>query len=315
MFHNKQMKQQLEEANQIKAQSIEYQQILDAMGSNVAEVQVEVDQLEMSATRLDRSLTYVVDFARDTVESQTNSEARLQDLQGQMTQLIGQASEAELIRSRRQAYIAKQQDGLLHLQEQSKRYTGLSKSISEAVSQDATYIQEMQEMVKSLYGFSSNIANLALQSAIDAGRMGDESSEYIKTAEMIRSLASEFANKSDVMGQQMAKLQDSVDGMQQEIHSFISLLKDNNISLGKLATDTAKEAQSTDWDGAKMQQDLTAVQDNITAVETDIVAGKQRQEQILSEMESIGTCYMQQQTSTDKIEDNIQAMKQMLSNK
>lgn len=64
MFHSKEVKQQLQQAETLGRQVETYEAMLQTAASDVAEAQMDVDQLQMSAAKMDRSLTKVVGYAK-----------------------------------------------------------------------------------------------------------------------------------------------------------------------------------------------------------------------------------------------------------
>ncbi len=315
MFHSKEVKQQLEQASQIKAQSLIYEKTIDEVRQGVAEAQVEIDQLGMSASRMDRGLTKVVDCARDTREIQEEAGEIYEDAIEQMQQICRQAQLNTSQYRDRQAFLQKQQEELINLQEQSKHYTGLSKTIFELSSEQNKSLENLQSQFEGMQSFLWTMSNLALRSAIEAGRMGDEGKQYIKAAEDIRTLSGDFADKMEETLKEVSQMKESCQEMDKQMHQFISLLKDNNVSLGRITAGTEGENQKSTEDAQVLEDSLTEEAERLDKLQSAMEQSKNRQEQILLEMESIGTCYMEQQDSTKKMENIIRKMKGMLLDK
>ena len=193
--------------------------------------------------------------------------------------------------------------------EQSKHYTGLAKSVSEGSNKETSEIKRLMEQMSGLEKFTGTISALALQAAIDAGRLGDEGADFIRSAEQIRSLAEVFGGQLSDTLEQAENLQKEITEMSGQIHQFISLLKDNNRALSKMATDVSRyNAGQTDTESpeASMAGLIETLQEYQGRVTDDI----SRQECILEEMEKIGTCYMEQEESTTHLEQTVAHMKQ-----
>lgn len=313
MFHSKEVKQQLEQASQMKARSLEYERVIGTATQKVAEAQVEIDQLGMSAAKMDRSLTKVVDFARDTKDTMDRAKESLEDVR-QQGSLAREEVDVLCDAYRDGADFARRQQEALHqLQDQSKHYTGLSKTLAETSGRECAKVERLIEDVKQLHSFEGTISTLALQAAIDAGRLGEEGTPYIHTAEEIRSLASEFATRTEEMTGKMQQLMEEYGEMDRQIHSFIALLKDNNIALGKLAGEAERESGKEPVDVRDVKDYLDDLSHGLDELQGMVSGGRQRQEQIMQEMESIGSCYMEQQDSTAHMDEIISDMKQMFS--
>lgn len=310
MFHSKEVKQQAEQA---KTQLREYAKTLSGVEANVIEAQVEVDQLGMSAAKMDRSLTKVVDFAKDTKCLQSSGEKAMEEALEEMHEIFTKADELKSDCDDTASFLRKQKNDLTELQEQSKRYTGLSKTVSETSSHQEKQLRELTDKIKELHTFLGAISTLALQSAIDAGRLGEEGAQYIKSAEDIRSLSSDFAKQVDGIEQQLQTLTDAQQDMEKHLHTFIGLLRDNNVTLGKLAADATKEAEKEKPDAALLTESALWVSKRLEEVSDDFSKSKNNQQRVMEEMESVGSCYMEQQDSADRIGEAIDNIKQMLS--
>lgn len=314
MFRNKELKQQLEQANQLHAQIQEYQRVLDDIEMSAAEAQTEVKRLNLSAAKLDRGLTKVVDFAKNTKEKQVESEERLTDIEKQIEDVKSVFNNMQNAYEKKQEYIERQQCDLLELQDQSKRYTGLSKKISDISSKDRNDVTDLIESVKGLQQFVFSIGTLALQSAIEAGRMGDDGAEYIKTAEEIRCLAGEFAFQTEQIQRDLESLQSSHQEMDKQMHTFISLLKENTVSLGKISGEATQEKEISLPNDERILSALSEIETQLADLHVEAQDSKQKQNLIMDEMENIGACYMAQQDSTASMAALIGNIKRIISN-
>lgn len=314
MFRNKELKQQLEQANQLHAQIQEYQRVLDGIEMSASEAQTEVKRLNLNAAKLDRGLTKVVDFAKNTKEKQVESEERLTDIEKQIEDVKSVFNNMQNAYEKKQAYIERQQCDLLELQDQSKRYTGLSKKISDISSKDGNDVTDLIESVKGLQQFVFSIGTLALQSAIEAGRMGDDGAEYIKTAEEIRCLAGEFAFQTEQIQRDLEGLQSSYQEMDKQMHAFISLLKENTVSLAKISGEATQEKEISLPDDEKIVSALSEIETQLADLHVEAQDSEQKQKLIMDEMENIGACYMAQQDSTASMAALIENIKRIISN-
>ena len=298
MFHSKEVKQQLQQAETLGRQVETYEAMLQTAASDVAEAQMDVDQLQMSAAKMDRSLTKVVGYAKDTRDDQQVMEDGIQECVEVLRQdslQVGQILEKS---AKHTDFLHQQETALTDLMEQSKHYTGLAKSVSEGSNKETSEIKRLMEQMSG-----------ALQAAIDAGRLGDEGADFIRSAEQIRSLAEVFGGQLSDTLEQAENLQKEITEMSGQIHQFISLLKDNNRALSKMATDVSRyNAGQTDTESpeASMAGLIETLQEYQGRVTDDI----SRQECILEEMEKIGTCYIEQEESTTHLEQTVAHMKQ-----
>lgn len=313
MFHGREVKKQLEQASQIKAQALLYEKVMGAVEANVAEGRVELDQLGMSAAKMDRSLTRVVDCARDTKELHTDANKVLEEIRTKADEALTQEKQMTLEWLESRVFLETQCEKVSELQEQSKRYTGLSKTLSEFSRQETEDLEKLEQQLQEMESFLGHTATLALQSAINAGRAGEVGREYIQTAEEIRYLAESFSKKVTAAVEQVERMQTSAQEMEKQMRTFIALLKDNNVSLGRIAADAEQELKKVYITPEVLQTYMQGQLSDCKHVQSKMKQGEEKQLQILSEMENVGSCYMEQQDSTAKLEEIIRAIKGMLS--
>ena len=156
------------------------------------------------------------------------------------------------------------------------------------------------------------MSTLALQAAIDAGRLGDAGSDYIHTAEQIRSLAEAFGSQMDLVMEQMHQLQESEQDLGDQLHQFIALLKENTVSLGRMAADVSEQNHSQQPQIPRTTDGIRRSVEQIQQIEQRTGQCIERQEAIMDAMENVGSCYMEQD-STARVEQTISHIKQMLS--
>ena len=313
MFRNKEMKRQLEQTHQVQTQVQEYRRILGAVEADTVETQVEVDQLQMSASKMDRSLTKVVDYARDTREEQQKTKQDLAQMGEQLRQLDAEVQQIGQAYHVQSEFLDSQEQSLTELMEGSKRYTGLSKHVSEIAAKESEQTQRITGQIAQMRSFVGNVSTLALQAAIDAGRLGDAGSDYIHTAEQIRSLAEAFGSQMDLVMEQMQQLQESEQDLGDQLHQFIALLKENTVSLGRMAADVSEQNHSQQPQIPRTTDGIRRSVEQIQQIEQRTGQCIEMQEAIMDAMENVGSCYMEQQDSTARVEQTISHIKQMLS--
>jgi DNA-binding transcriptional MerR regulator len=98
-----------------------------------------------------------------------------------------------------------------------------------------------------------------------------------------------------------------------QLHKFIQLVKDNNMTLGKIATEAADQLAEPPVDYRKQDKQAEQMLEQIQTLRTEVEQSSKKQSAIMEEMENVGTCYMEQQDSTAKMEEAIADMKRILS--
>ncbi|MCR5143711.1 MAG: methyl-accepting chemotaxis protein [Lachnospiraceae bacterium] len=311
MFGNKGVKEQLQKAEKISAQSME---TLGEVTSHVADIRVEIDQLNMSASRMDHSLTKVVDCTKEARDCNEEIQDKLQDMQDMAGQVVEQGQHVAKEYKSQREFVSKQKEELSDLIEDGKNYTKLSKSISENSKKQEEQLVALMAEITSIRTVVNNIGAMALDAAIEAGRLGEQGMNFVKAAENIRQVTGEFGEKTEELQMSLQEMQQTHQMSQQDTNKFISLVKDNN----KTAQNLMNAAEKNEKKEAADCEILDEYLDEIKGLQSEIVDMNDRsikkQETILNEMESIGSCYMEQQESATKIEEALIKMKQSLEN-
>lgn len=311
MFRMKEVKQQLAQAEIWQEQLQTYQQAASAVSEGLVTARIEVDQMNMSASKMDRGLTRVVDYARLTEQSQKQTKESIAQLKEHLKGVaawedeLGQAYENQVTQA------AGRQEALTRLREQSKRYTGLSKASAEMASKGEAYFVSAEQQMKGLKESMNGISNLALASAIDAGRMGESATSYVQTAEQIRQLSCIFSERIDTLVGELQEAAAAYRKQEEQLHQFISLVKENNILLGKIAEEAEQQSSESMPDDSNSR--LDSIKEELEAMADMAKENRQRQQSILDEMERIGVCYIEQQDSTALVEKTITELKRLLS--
>jgi methyl-accepting chemotaxis protein len=313
MFLSKEVKQQLEQAEQLKMQTQEYRSAFTAASASLREAQVEVDQMNMSAAKMDRGLTRVVDCARDTKEQQDGSNQKLQQLEKEIDSTRAQGATMQDAYEKQLSFAAQQSRALEELMDQSKHYTGVSKTSSELAAKGEDALQKVNNDLKELQGACNAISNLALQSAIEAGRMGDAGKGYVRSAEKIRLLAGDYSDTAASLQEDMKEALGVLREQSVQLHKFINLVKDNNKSLSRIASAAAANAAAPADTYQGQGEDFAEILWEIRQLQETMESCSRMQSSIMEEMENIGSCYMEQQDSTAKVDKLVGNMKRQLA--
>lgn len=312
MFRTKEVKRRSQE-EAWKAQIGILQQTLADVNDRLAEAQIEVDQIGMSAAKMDRSLTRVVDYAKETKEGQDKSRDMLHQLREEVGAVEEQLAALGQAYDLQRDFAEHQQQTLKNLMEQSKHYTGLSKSSTDTAFKGEEALNKVESSIAEMDVLLSSIGNLALQSAIDAGRLGDTGLPYVQTAEMIRQLAADFAGRTKDISSQIAEIMELYQEQGKTLHQFISLVRDNNVALGKIAAEAVGETKKAPLSWERYREHVKRYGVLMEELERMAQNCGAKQTAMMQEMESVGDCYMEQQDSTAKMEDRIHIMKRLLS--
>ena len=170
MFRTKEVKRQLEQADVWKEQAERLRRTLAGIGERLTEAQIDVDQIGMSAAKMDRSLTKVVDGAKETKEEQEGAKETLRglcdeirDMDAQFA-LLGKAYDAQ------REFANEQQKALKDLMEQSKHYTGFSKTADDTALKSGETLQQIARSAEEMNADPARQPLLAVRDRRGAAR-------------------------------------------------------------------------------------------------------------------------------------------------
>lgn len=133
--------------------------------------------------------------------------------------------------------LGKVSENSLKAVDNNKHFTDPSKTLSEyADSMKKEYMENIREL-KVMAEYSKQMSVLALNAAIDAGRMGDVGKQFVSSAESIREYASNYDKSVRDLLVKCEESQKQVGIMEETIHVLINLLKDNNVAVSKIMKD------------------------------------------------------------------------------
>lgn len=139
--------------------------------------------------------------------------------------------------------------------EKNKHFTTPMKYITElpaALREDhqAIYARGMR-----MSELSRNMSVLSLNTAIEAGRMGESGRHFVAAAEEVRAFSEQYEQEAAGLLDELFAEKKRVMELEEQVHRLNELLKENNISMGKLYKDCQKTMASYEEE----QSDLHAL--------------------------------------------------------
>lgn len=120
------------------------------------------------------------------------------------------------------------------LVEGNKHYTTPAKYISELPAQLRQKNMDYSSYLNQMSEFGKNMGVLALNSAIEAGRLGEQGKQFVAAAEEIRCNALNYEKTIAAMREEMEKSSLWIEEMEKVMHHLVALLKDSNMGATKL---------------------------------------------------------------------------------
>lgn len=127
-----------------------------------------------------------------------------------------------------------QMDAVTELVEDNKHVTSPAKYLTEAPAglrqSNESYEKQLDEMAE--YGRQMGV--MALNAAIEAGRMGDSAKQFVAASEEIRQTALVYEKAAITMKEELASSKAKIEELEDNIHRLVSLVKDSNMGTTRL---------------------------------------------------------------------------------
>ena len=133
-----------------------------------------------------------------------------------------------------------QNEKVVEIVENNKHFTTPMKHISEAPQALREMRQALGERAERMEELSKTMGVLALNSAIEAGRMGESGTRFVTAAEQVRAYADDYEQEALALKDQLGEAEERIASLEEQVHHLNELLKENNISMGKLYRDCAQ---------------------------------------------------------------------------
>lgn len=127
-----------------------------------------------------------------------------------------------------------QMDAVTELVEDNKHVTSPAKYLTEAPAamrqSNESYEKQLDEMAE--YGRQMGV--MALNAAIEAGRMGESAKQFVAASEEIRQTALAYEKAAITMKEELTASKAKIEELEDNIHRLVSLVKDSNMGTTRL---------------------------------------------------------------------------------
>lgn len=207
--------------------------------------------------------------------------------------------------------VRKQNEKIVEVVENNKHFTTPMKYITEtpaALREGQTALRERADRMIEL---SKNMSVLSLNSAIEAGRMGESGSKFVAAAEEIRVYSDTYEKEARELKEQLAGADARIAELEEQAHHLAELLKENNISMGKLYKDSSQSMAAYE----EQQIEPKGLMPEGIVGRTDALRQSQEenagtQERMLGQMKEIGEELGELKGGADELEEICKRMQQ-----
>ena len=261
---------------------LEMKNKLEASDTLARNVEKSSEILDTNLTEITESCSRTAEYANqvaDNVSSTIESSKSNIDVEASLIHSLDEYGNAV---SKTQADIEKlvekvkeQNEEALKLVDNNKHFTSPSKYLSELPSTFREANQKYSGYLGKMSEYCKQMGVLALNSAIEAGRLGDSGKVFVNSCEVIRTYATNYENEIALMKEEISASNEKIAYLEEQVRHLVGLLKENNVATAKLMKQCG---ETSDFAGElKLGIDF----DSITELKTHVIDLKNAEEEIL----------------------------------
>lgn len=215
--------------------------MLSQMAEKKEAFEADVSLMEEAGKRIHADITQVLANSGSLVEHATLNIEEESKLIHKLDECSKDLKSVMEEHDKLRALVAKQLEATTALVEENKHFTTPAKYLTETPANLRTagtsYINRMKELEED----SRKVSVLALNSAIEAGRLGDIGKQFVEASEEIRQNAMAFEQKAASMRGELEDAYKRIDELEEVVGRLVSLMKENNMGTTRLL----KKSQET----------------------------------------------------------------------
>ncbi len=244
----------------------------EALDTSMAEIKESCDRTAEYANQVSENVASVAESAKSNI-----------DVEASLIHSIDEYSESV---SRMKAdldtltgQVKAQNDEAMQLVDGNKHFTSPSKYLSELPQNMRETNQKYSGHIGKMSEYCKQMGVLALNSAIEAGRMGESGKAFVDSCEVIRTYATNYETEIGIMKEELAESNERIAYMEEQIRHLVSLLKENNIATARLM----KQCGETNEFATRLNPGIDS--DSLTELKKNVVDLKNAEEEILKSEE------------------------------
>lgn len=240
MFGGKREKVLEQELASVKEKKSQREQFILELCRQKDEVTEQFAQLTVSRVQMENGLQQVSEQMERTAELAETGAKTAGDIHSTVMEVNNAVGTFDVNHSVFLKQVNKQNEMVKEIVENNKHFTTPMKYITEFPASVKEEQTTMQQGIGEMQELSKQMGVLALRAAIEAGRLGESGSNFLKAAEEIRACAEKCGQAAAGISEHAARTVEHTEELSEQAGHLSSLLKENNISMGKLMQEGMK---------------------------------------------------------------------------
>ena len=295
---------------------------------NMAQFQLEHVQMQMNSVQnytqqmlphfesqitaqgeMDKELTKVVNQAYETLEETGESTKVLEQLAMELTSMRGQMEDEEQDKRKLQEVAGRQIDQMATIVEENKNSMEPVSALQETKTALKNHSDAMQLEVGHMLEYAKQMTVSSLSCAIEAGRMGDSGKGFVEASEDVRMLSSAYERAAQVVARQLNDMEKRLRQLDEQVAALLKSNKDTNASISRLSKNiTQQDEICTRAAERHYLEKAAAISEYIKKLSQSTQQIDTLQHQTLSDIENIGTSFMNEQEARKGLETIVEQL-------
>ncbi len=289
---------------------------------NMAQFQLEHVQMQMNSVQnytqqmlphfesqiaaqgeMDKELTKVVNRAYETLEETGESTKVLEQLAMELTSMRGQMEDEEQDIRKLQEVADRQIEQMAAMVEENKNSMEPVSALQETKTALKNHSDSMQLEVSHMLEYAKQMTVSSLNCAIEAGRMGDSGKGFVEASEDVRMLSSAYERAAQSVARQLDDMGRRLRQLDEQVAALLKSNKDTNASVSRLSKNiTQQDEICTRAAERHYLEKAAAISEYIKKLSQSTQQIDTLQHQTLSDIENIGTSFMNEQEARKGLE-------------
>lgn len=254
MFGGKREKALEEELAAAREQSERRAELLRRITSQRDEVLEQFAQLASSRAQMERDAAQTGEQMQQLMDLARESADAAGDIHNDIMGAHNGLGTFDVNHSVFVGQVKKQNEKVVEIVESNKHFTTPMKYIQGLPASLREENQGYERRAGRMADCAKSMGVLSLNAAIEAGRMGAAGEAFVAAAEEVRQCAEGYERDAKEMKKELAAAKERISSLEDQVRRLNELLKENNISMGKLYKDCMQsmasyEAQQIDIRG------------------------------------------------------------------
>lgn len=244
----------------------------EALETSMAEIKESCGRTAEYANQVSENVISVAESAKSNIEVEAA-------LIHSIDEYGGAVSKTKTDMDTLAGMIKVQNEEAMQLVDSNKHFTSPSKYLSEIPAALRESSQKYSGYIGKMSEYCKQMGVLALNSAIEAGRLGESGKAFVNSCEVIRTYATNYETEIGLMKEELSQANERAAYMEEQIRHLVSLLKENNIATAKLM----KQCGETNELAARLNPGID--NEALTELKKNVIDLKNAEEEILKSEE------------------------------